>query len=237
MIADITSRKLAEEAVQNVSRKLIEGQEQERTRIARELHDDVGQRLALLTVELEQFAQDRECSAEIRKSAQRLHDQASELATDIQNLSHALHSSKLEYLGLVTAAKSFCREFEDTRKVTINFTADEFRDPIPADISLCLYRVLQESLNNSAKHSCAREFDVRLWRVDDAIHLTVRDDGVGFDVRSARQGHGLGLVSMEERVKLVGGDFSIRSSYGKGTMVHARVALVPRAPAARAAGQ
>jgi PAS domain S-box-containing protein len=234
---DITERKWAEESLGNVSRRLIETQEQERGRIARELHDDIGQRLALLAVELEQLHQDPPNSSEVNSRIGELQRQASEIAIDIQTLSHKLHSSKLEYLGIVAAMGGFCKEFGEQQKVEIDFkTQDLPLRPLPPDISLCLFRILQEALNNSAKHSGVRHFTVRLGVTPDEIHLAVSDSGAGFDREVAKESHGLGLISMEERLKLVKGTFSVESQPNRGTTIHARVPLPPASDSLRATG-
>ena len=154
---DITDRKLAEAALANVSRKLIEAQEQERARIGRELHDDVGQRLALLAAEFQQLQENPLILPDVRSRMGELEKQISEIASDIQLLSHELHSAKLQYLGIVGAVKGFCREFSAQHKVEIDFQTDALPALSP-DVSLCLFRVLQEALHNSAKHSGVRHF-------------------------------------------------------------------------------
>ena len=233
---DITERKRAEEVLTNVNRRLIEAQEKERTRIGRDLHDDIGQRLALLAVELEQLHQDPPNLPQIRYRIGELHKQTSEIATDIQSLSHELHSAKLQYLGIAAAMRGFCREFGQQQKVEVDFKTHDLADDVPADISLCLFRVLQEALHNSAKHSGARHFEVRLWGTPDEVRLTVTDSGVGFDREAARQGRGLGLISMEERLKLLNGTLAIETQPEKGTAVHARVPLSSESDSIRAVG-
>jgi PAS domain S-box-containing protein len=234
---DITQRKLAEAALAGVSRRLIEAQEQERTRIARELHDDIGQRLALLSIELARLQQTSGgLTAETRGRVGTLQKQTSEIATDIQSLSHELHSSKLEYLGIAAAMQSFCEEFGEQQKAEIDFKTHDLPRPLPPDISLCLFRVLQEALHNSAKHSGARRFEVRLWAALDEVHLTVRDAGVGFDTEAAKASRGIGLVSMEERVRLLNGAFSIKSQPNSGTSIHARLPLTSNRVSLRATG-
>jgi signal transduction histidine kinase len=230
---DTTKRKRTEAALENLSRRLISAQEQERTRIARELHDDIGQRIALLTVELGQLPQySPHLPAEIGARIDELRRQSSEIAADVQALSHELHSSKLEYLGIVTAMRGFCKEFSAQQNVEVIFAHDAIPGMVPSDISLCLYRVLQEALHNALKYSGVRHFDAELRASPDAIDLTVRDSGPGFDVEEAMKTSGLGLVSMGERIKLVGGQLSIESHPGCGTTIHARV---PFREAARAA--
>jgi len=225
MVADITDRKLAEAALADVSRRLIEAQEQERSRIARELHDDIGQRLALLAGELEQLHQDPPDLAEVRRRMGELEKQASEMATDIQTLSHELHSTKLEYLGPVAAMRGHCQELGEQTKVKVDFKSQDLPTPLPPDISLCLFRVMQEALRNAVKHSGSRHIEVGLWGTPDEIHLAVSDHGIGFDREAAKESRGLGLVSMEERLKLLKGTISIESQPNRGTTIHARVPL------------
>jgi PAS domain S-box-containing protein len=233
---DITQRKLAEAALANVSRRLIEAQEQERTRIARELHDDFAQRLALLAVKLEQLHQDPPELPEIRTRIGDLQKQTTEIAIGIQTLSHELHSAKLQYLGIAAAMRGFCEEFEGQTKVKIDFKSHDLPSPLSPDISLCLFRVLQEAVHNSAKHRGVRHVEVQLWGTSGVIHLTVSDSGAGFDSEAAKQNRGLGLISMEERLKLLEGTFSIESQPGRGTQIHAQVPLRAVSESMRAAG-
>jgi PAS domain S-box-containing protein len=223
MVVDVTERKRAEEALASVSRRLIAAQEQERTRIGRELHDDIGQRIALLANELEQLHQDPANLPEVRNHIGDLQKQTSAIAADIQSLSHELHSAKLQYLGLAAAMRGFCQEFGAQQKLEVDFSTQYLPSPLSPDLSLCLFRVLQESLHNSVKHSGVRRVEVRLWGTSDEIHLTVSDSGLGFDSEAAKAAPGLGLVSMEERLKLVDGELSIESKPQRGTTIHARV--------------
>jgi PAS domain S-box-containing protein len=234
---DITDRKQLEDSISEMSQRLIESQEQERARIARELHDDIGQRLALLSVELEQLQQgDPGLHVGIRNRIGKLQEQTSEIAHDVQALSHQLHSSQLEYLGLDFAVKSLCREFGEQQKMEIDFQSHDLPTAVPPDISLCLFRVLQEALHNSAKHSGAPQVEVRLWGTSDEIDLTVRDFGVGFDNEAAKESRGLGLISMQERVKLVKGKLSIESQPSGGTSIRASVPFRTGNDSMRAAG-
>jgi PAS domain S-box-containing protein len=235
---DITERKLAEETLASVSRRLIQAQEQERTRIARELHDDICQRLALLAIQLEQIQQNSpNLPVDVGSRMGELRRQTSEIATDIQSLSHELHSARLQYLGLAAAVRGFCEEFGEQQKVEIDFNTHGMpKSPLSPDISLCLFRVVQEALHNSAKHSGVRYFEVRLWGVSGEIHLTVTDSGLGFDWEAAKESRGIGLISMEERLKLVNGTLSIASQPKRGTTVHARVPLTSGSDVMRVAG-
>jgi len=222
---DITDRKLAEDALANVGRKLIEAHEEERTWIARELHDDIAQRIALLSVELERCDQQALSPVAMHEFLQLAGKRIFDLGKDVQALSHRLHSSKLEYLGLVTAAKSFCRELSEQRGVRIEFKHSDVPSTIPKEISLCLFRVLQEALSNSIKHSGGQNFTVELHGTGEGISLSVSDSGVGFDYRDAIKHRGLGLISMRERLRLVNGELSIQSAVGRGTTVLASVAV------------
>jgi PAS domain S-box-containing protein len=236
IVADITERKLAEDALSSVRHRLIEAQEQERVRIARELHDDIGQRLALLAIELEQLRQNPPILPEIRNRMGELHKQTSEIALDIQTLSHELHSSRLEYLGIAAAMRGFCKQFSEQQDVGVDFRTYDLPGILLPDVSLCLFRVMQEALHNSAKHSGVRHVDVRLWGTPDEVHLTVRDSGAGFDSEAAKESRGIGLVSMEERLKLIKGTFSIESQPKRGTTIHARVPLGSGSDTMRVAG-
>jgi PAS domain S-box-containing protein len=225
---DVTEQKLAQEALSNMSRRLIEAHEQERTWIARELHDDINQRLALLAVSIDRVngklpASAGDAKLSIREAKQQIRD----LCVDIQALSHRLHSSKLEYLGLASAAAGFCRELAERQGVEIDFQCDDIPKNLGQEISLCLFRVLQEALQNATKHSSSRHFEVFLKCSSDEIALTVSDSGIGFDANEVTKGHGLGIISMRERLKLVGGELSIDSRQHLGTTVRARVPLTP----------
>src|SRR3984957_626030 len=157
-VEDITGRKLTDAALASVSRRLIEAQEQERSRIARELHDDISQRLAILAIKLTQLQQIPPNSSELASRIGELQKQTSEIAADIQSLSHELHSSRLQYLGIAAAMRGFCREFGEQQKVEVDCKIHDLRVTLSPDISLCLFRVLQEALHNSAKHSGVRHF-------------------------------------------------------------------------------
>jgi PAS domain S-box-containing protein len=224
---DITRRKLMEEALSALNHKLIVSQEKERSRIGRELHDDIGQRLVAMTAELELLRQDPDLHNKVDSRLAELREQTSEIVSDIQSLSHELHSSKLEYLGLAVAMKSFCREFGEHQQMEIDFQSHDLPSTVSPDISLSLFRVLQEALHNSTKHSGVKHVEVRLRGSEKQVDLTVRDWGEGFDLEAARESSGLGLISMQERLKLVDGQLSIESERGRGTTIHAQVQLPP----------
>ena len=236
-VQDITERKRVEAVLSGMNRKLIEAQEQERARIARDLHDDLGQRIALLANEMEQLRQSHpDLPIEVSGGIRGLQEQVFQIATDVQSLSHKLHSSKLEYLGIAPAMRGFCQEFGGQQKVKIDFKSQDLPSPLSPDISLCLFRVLQEALSNAVKHSGVRHVDVQLLGRLDEVHLTVRDSGAGFDSEAVKQSRGLGLISMEERVKLLNGTLSIESKPNRGTTIHARVPLSSESDSLRAAG-
>jgi signal transduction histidine kinase len=223
---DITERKRAEEALSGMTRKLVEAQEQERSRIARELHDDITQRLALLAMEIGQVLEYRaEMSPELRKRVHELSKTAREISSDIQSLSHELHSSSLEFLGLEAGMRSWCKEFGERQKLQIAFQSHNV-PRLPREISLCLFRVLQEALQNAAKHSGAKQIAVQLAENSGEIHLIVSDSGKGFKIIASEQSRGLGLTSMQERVRLVGGSFVIDSKLEAGTTIHVRAPVV-----------
>jgi PAS domain S-box-containing protein len=223
---DITERKLAEEALADMSRKLIEAQEQERARIGRELHDDINQRLGILSVEIDRMKEAAPATyGELRSRMDELGKRTSEISDTVQSLSHELHSSKLEYLGLVSAMRGFCKEFSDKHKVEIDFSSEGMPSTVPPDVSLCLFRVMQEGLQNALKHSGVRFFEVKLHGSSTDIQLTVRDSGVGFDPELIKDTQGLGLISMQERVRLVKGAIMITSRPQSGTEIDVRVPL------------
>jgi len=228
---DVTDQKLAEEALSDMTRKMVEAQEQERARIARELHDDINQRLAMLAVELEQL---KENPSEIESRVQELRKRMSEISNGVQALSHDLHSSQLEYLGAVAAMKSWCKEFGERQGMQIDCRQD-VQSSLSAEIGLCLFRVLQEALHNAAKYSGVKRIEVQLHEENRDIHLIVSDSGRGFDVEAAKQGKGLGLTSMRERVRLVNGTIAIDSAAMGGTTIHVRVPIESEYGSQRAA--
>jgi PAS domain S-box-containing protein len=198
VIADITVRKAAEEALSTVSRRLIEAQDAERTRIARELHDDINQRLALLRVSLTTLK--GELPAAEARTGRQIDDacaKMADLANDIQVLSHRLHSSRLEYLGLDAASAGLCGEVAERQKIEIRIDCQGIPKDLSSDISFCLFRVLQEALQNAVKHSGATKIHIVFTGSLHEIKLMVRDFGVGFDPAITPIGHGLGLIQYE----------------------------------------
>ncbi len=223
---DITERKLAEEALSFMNRRVIEAEERERNRIARDLHENVGQRLALSAITIEQLKNDSPLQAvELHDRLDGVWRNTLEILTDVKASAHELYSPRLEYLGIAAVMRTFCEEFGKRKRVEIDSNSHGFSRLVPSDVSICLFRVLQEALHNAVMHSGMQKFSVQLWGESDELHLKVSDSGVGFDLRAARRGQGLGLIRIEQRVKLVEGTFSIDSQLEKGTTVHVRVPL------------
>jgi len=220
---DETDRRAAEEVLRNVSRKLIEAQEKERKRIARELHDDINQRLAMLAIELQQLDSSPIFQTRRHERIERLLKRTTEISSDLQALSHELHSVTLEHLGLAAAMRSFCNDLARHQKVKVDFTERNLPGPVPPDIALALLRVLQEGVHNAVKHSGVRKFQVELVGRPGEIQLTVRDFGVGFDPQQAAKGEGLGLMSMQERILPFKGTLSIASKPKQGTELLVRI--------------
>jgi len=207
-----------------VSGRLIEAQEQERARIGRELHDDIAQRLGLVAAEVQQFQSEAPKSfGELRTRMDKLHGDIVQISDIVHTLSRELHDARLTYIGLVAAARGFCRDVGERHKIDVEFKHDSFPESVPSEASLCVFRVLQESLHNAVKHSGASRVEVQLRNAGDQIHLTVSDTGKGFDPNGAMKEAGLGLSNMQERLKLVNGGLFIVSEPQRGTSVHARV--------------
>jgi PAS domain S-box-containing protein len=221
---DVTERKRAEEALSTIGRRLIEAHEEERKWIGRELHDDINQRLALLAVELDQWGKEKSQS-NFSEHLSHAQSRITEIAKDVQALSHRLHSSKLDYLGLTTAARSFCKELSENFEVEVQFHHSGVPSTLPKEVSLCLFRVLQESLQNATKYSGVRVFRVDLRGFPKGLELTVSDHGIGFDKPDALSSTGLGLISMRERLQMVHGVLDIQTHPGRGTTISATVPL------------
>src|SRR5262249_31533473 len=230
----VRHRKLAKEALPVVSRKLIDAHEKERTWLARELHDDVIQRLSLILLTLGNLKNGGTSLLEFRHGVGYVMQQVLDLSTDVRRLSYRLHSSKLELLGLAATAAVYCREVAYQHKVQIELRADNIPRDLSPEISLSIFRVLQEALQNALKHSGSQRFEVLLNHKSNQILLTVHDSGRGFDPALAIKGRGLGLTSMKERVALVDGELSIQSQPKTGTTVSVRVPFRSRMKPAHA---
>jgi len=221
---DITSRKLSEAALVAMSGRLIKAQEEERVRIARELHDDLSQRMALLSIKVEQFEQGiPDLSSESRQQVRGVSELASEVSSTLYDLTHQLHPFRLDSLGLVSSLAGLCREFGDQHNLNVQFVHCDVPSQIPMDVSLCLFRIVQEALRNVTKHSGAEVARVELTGHGDRIDLGICDPGAGFDVQSASGTGGLGLISMRERLRLVGGHISIESEPSQGTQIRVHI--------------
>jgi len=217
---DISERKSAEQALTGLSRKLIKAQEEERQRIARELHDDVGQRLTLMAVELDRLSNRPDSS--FQDVVQDLLNQARAISDCLHNMTHNLHSAGLDVLPLGTLLKTLCREFREKTSTEMQFGEHDVPSHVPEEIKLCLYRVAQESLQNIVKHSQAHRANLELSGSERGLILIVEDDGIGFERRPL---DGLGMASMRERLGSVAGTIKITSAPLKGTRVEAYVPL------------
>ena len=227
--------KQAEVTLSDMARRLIHAQEEERTSVVREFHDYVD-RLLLLSINLDRVRQPFPESSEKNEDTVEAKRQIEDLVMDIQNLANRLHSSKLEYLGLATAAGSFCKELSDETKVEIQFSSEGMPEHLPQDVSLCLFRVLQGALQNALSHSGSQRVEVLLRGGSNEVYLTVRDSGIGFDADDAANAPRIGLAIMKERLRLVDGEFSVQSQRGRGTTIQARVPLHAKIDTAEAAG-
>lgn len=226
-VLNVTERKVAAASLADANRRLISEQERERTRIARDLHDDINQRLALLAVEIHQLIPTASGSvANMGQRLSELFEKTTEICGDVQSISHRLHPSRLEHLGLVAAVRGHCREVAEQQAIEICFSHDNIPATVSWEASVCLFRVLQEALHNAVKHSNARQFDVQLRGMPEGIRLQVSDSGIGFDAEEAMNRSGLGLVSMRERLRLVEGTLSIATRPGAGTTIAAFVPQV-----------
>jgi signal transduction histidine kinase len=207
---------------------LLQAQEGERRRIARELHDDLNQSLALLSVELELLGRGAPGSAaQLQERVRGLADRVRELSSDVHRLSHRLHPGKLEQLGLVAAVGSLCRELALAHAIQIDFIQEPAVRSVPLETALCLYRIVQEALRNVVKHSGARHAQVELTESTEAVCLRITDTGAGFDPAAVNGNSGLGLLSIRERLRLVGGEVAIHSRPSEGTRIDVRVPLPP----------
>ena len=219
---DITERKMVEEAWASLSGRLIDAQEEERKRIAREIHDDYTQQLAVVLIDLEGLAEEvGDFPVGVGQRFHKIWNQISELGADLHSLSHRLHSSTLESLGLVAGVKAFCEEFADQKQLQVDFIHGNVPRGIPAEVELCLFRITQEGLRNIKRHSGAKRAEVHLEVSGEDLHLSVVDRGKGFDVNKLSTRNGIGLRSMEERLRSLGGHLEINSRPTEGTRIDA----------------
>ena len=235
---DVTEARMAEKAVQQteilrqsqeqlrtLTAGLVEAQEDERRRVSQELHDDISQRLAALSIQVAVLHQARAISPdELHGKLGELQKQMEVLSEDLRRTARNLHPFTLTHLGLEEAMRSYCEEFSNLRQFKVRFATRALPATIPPGVALCAYRVVQEALGNVVKHSGAKRADVSISGNHNALHVVIRDDGRGFDLDVAR-GKGLGLISMEERVRHLGGTFSISPKPGEGTRIDVRIPL------------
>jgi signal transduction histidine kinase len=210
----------------SLSPRLIEAQEKERSRVAGELRDDLNQRMALLQIGLGQFERDVPgLTSQARIQLHSLTEVAMEIASGIHNLSHRLRPSLLDLLGPVASIERLCRELSDRHNLQIQFVHHGIPERISQDVNLCLYRITQDALRNVAKHSGAAGAEVELLGHDDRIELCISDSGVGFNPESAKRTSGLGLITMQERLRLVEGQLTVQSDPSHGTRIRVRIPL------------
>ena len=224
LIGEIRRRKKSQTATRELSRRLIGAQEAEQRRIARELHDGLNQRMVQLLAHLERPSASDHCTLLSDERVLGLSQEVREISAEISHMSHQLHSSALDILGVVPALRGLTRDLSLAHELTIHFTSDEELHNLSSDVALCLFRVTQESLSNVIKHSGADSAEVCLTRTgrNGPIKLTISDDGKGFDPGSLRT-DSLGIISMRERVRIAGGDFKIRPNHPHGTRVEVNI--------------
>ncbi|HKP70261.1 MAG TPA: sensor histidine kinase [Pyrinomonadaceae bacterium] len=214
---------VSDAALREVAVRLITAQEEERSRMAREIHDDLGQKLALLSLELGQLGQQIDASGAVQTQFQNLQNQIEEISTDVHRLAYKLHPAKLDHIGLVAAIRGLAYELTATGKLRVEFHRRGAFSKLPKELTLCLFRIAQEALRNSLVHSGTASARVFLINTGNEVRLSVSDDGCGFDINADE--HGLGLTSMRERATIVGGTIMIRSVPASGTVVEVAVPL------------
>jgi PAS domain S-box-containing protein len=230
---DMTRRKRAEQELEELAGRLIHAQEQERSRIGRELHDHISQMLGVLAIRIDQLRAEEATPPAVAAELEELRQSTSEVTDDIHSLSHRLHSSALDYLGLVPALQKLVGEFSGRHGIAVDFVHDSVPSPMPSDVALCLFRVAEEGLANIAKHSHAKSAHVHVNGASDGLRLTIEDAGRGFDVESLERRAGLGFVSMRERLRVLRGTFRVDSAPSHGTKIDVWVpaaSLVARTP-------
>jgi PAS domain S-box-containing protein len=218
---DVSEVKRAQFQLEQLAKRLMEAQEEERKRISRELHDDIGQRVALLAIELDMMRQ--QVVGELRERIEQLQASAGELGTDLHLLSHALHSSKLKHLGLEAALRELCSQMNNKQGLMVQLNCESATSPLAEDEALVLYRAAQEALNNVQRHSAATKATISLQYSEKWATLVISDNGKGFD--PGANSDGIGLLGMRERLSAIGGELKISSAPGSGTDIHASVLL------------
>ena len=229
---ELAERTRAEAEIVRLSERLITAQEEERTRIARELHDDLSQQIAGLGIALSNIR--RQIPADLREArdqAERAYHKLLTIGEGIRHLSHELHPALIEHSGLVSALESYCTEFELLTKVSATVQAQGQFEDLPTKTQLGIYRIAQEALHNIWRHADVKEAEICLARVEERVHLQISDRGVGFDPSQPSKEAGLGLVSMRERARLLGGTITVESSAGQGTTIIVDIPANPAPPA------
>ena len=211
-------------AAANLSGRLIQAQEDERRHFAREIHDNIAQQAVVLSIALQELGKTFDSQDPREGSIMNLVSSMAVLSEDLRQLSHQLHSSKLEYVGLVPAINTLSEEYKK-QGIELDFTHRNVPRDLPWKIAISVFRIIQESVSNMTKYSGVQKVDVQLNGSLGEISLVVHDSGVGFNVEKAKWKGGLGLVSMEERVKLLGGTMSIVSGRTSGTSISVRIPI------------
>ncbi|MBA3966838.1 MAG: PAS domain S-box protein [Nitrospirales bacterium] len=242
IVRDVTARKATEQALHRREQELeqsqeelralgaqfISAQEDERRRLSRELHDDMNQRLAVVALEIQSIQSTLPESDPMQKTLQHLNDQVSSLSDNVRHLAYQLHPSILDDLGLVVALQSSIKDFSQWENIPVTFQPRDVPRILPQDIALCVYRVTQECLRNVAKHAEASQVFVEVMGLETGLQLVITDNGKGFIPQAVRAGtHGLGLIGMKERIRVVQGTFDVKASMGKGTTISAWIPLFP----------
>jgi two-component system sensor histidine kinase UhpB len=211
--------------VRELAGKLINAQELERSRIARDMHDDLAQQLAALSISISALRHRSPQPSELNDALHALQERTGTLVNCVRDLSHDLHPAALEHMGLVPSLRTYCADFAGQNRLDVRFSADVALARLPRDVAVCLYRILQEGLRNFAVHAAVRDASVSLTQTPDHLELTIADRGRGFTQNVAAGGRGLGLLSIEERARLVGGIFKVTSSPDCGTALHVQIPL------------
>ncbi|WP_342349758.1 PAS domain S-box protein [uncultured Nitrospira sp.] len=243
IVRDVTARKATEQALHRreqeleqsqdelraLGAQLISAQEDERRRLSRELHDDMNQRLAVVAIEIQSIQRTLPESDPMQKTLQHLNDQVSSLSDNVRHLAYQLHPSILDDLGLVVALQSSIKDFSQWENIPVTFQPRDVPHNLPQNIASCVYRVTQECLRNVAKHAEASQVFVEVVGLEAGLRLVITDNGKGFIPQAVRPGtHGLGLIGMKERIRVVQGKFNVKASKGKGTTITALIPLSPR---------
>jgi PAS domain S-box-containing protein len=211
--------------IRALTAQLIDAQEEERRRVSRELHDGLCQRLAYLAFDIEHLAVALPSPAETRHRLRELRERAVQVSEEARNIAYELHPSVLDDLGLVVSLQALCNDFAKKEKIRVKLTAGKLPHTVPQKVASGLYRIAEESMQNVAKHAKARRLFVSLALSDNSITLLLQDDGVGFSPQAVKGKGGLGLVSIRERARILGGDLSIESEPKQGTRIIVKVPL------------